>query len=312
MDSAKTGPARNDSVGLSPKDAAFVALMPALFAAAWLLPAAWARKASRIASAVRARILPGTAANEAHNLAPIFPGSPEALAAAFRTDFYTERLQLFAQHSPLPRRIPSTLEGREHLDEALAGGKGALLWVVPTIYASIAGRAAFWQAGFRIAHLSRTDHGFSDTRFGEAFLNPLRTQVERRFLADRVIIEPGRTGDALAELTRRLAANGLVSITVGDRARHTVSAPFLAGRMNVATRPVEMARDSGARLLPVITIARNDGTFMTEIGTTLPTQDSGEAIAALARFMEPRASAYPEQFAGLPFLSAAPSFRPNP
>jgi len=193
MSSTKT---RKDLVGLSPKDAALVALIPVLFAAAWLLPAAMARKASRAVSAIRARVLPSVAANEARKLAAIFPGArPDALAAAFRTDFYAERLQLFAQRSPLPRRLSSTLEGREHLDRALTNGKGALLWVVPTVYASIACKAAFWNSGFRIVHLSRADHGFSDTRFGEAFLNPLRTQVERRFLADRVVIEPGGTGD---------------------------------------------------------------------------------------------------------------------
>ena len=42
----------------------------------------------------------------------------------------------------------------------------------------------------RRAHLSRYSHGYSPTRLGARWLNPVRTGVEARYLAERIVVGP--------------------------------------------------------------------------------------------------------------------------
>ena len=76
------------------------------------------------------------------------------------------------------------LQGREHLDEALGRGKGCVLWVAHFVFAPNIAKLALHDAGYKVSHLSRLDHGFSSTRFGIKWLNPVRSRFEDRLLAE--------------------------------------------------------------------------------------------------------------------------------
>ena len=69
------------------------------------------------------------------------------------------------------------LEGRDRLDAMLARGKGAVLWMAHFVFAATVVKMALHGAGYRLATLSRPEHGFSKTRFGMTMLNPIRSVV---------------------------------------------------------------------------------------------------------------------------------------
>src|SRR5690606_19031557 len=113
-------------------------------------------------------------------------------------------------------------------------GKGAILWVAPTSFGPAMTKIAIHREGIPLWHLSRPSHGFSNTAFGRTFLNPIRTSVENRQLAGRIVIRDGDVRTALEEIEQRLRENKAVSITMGTEARAVSTVPFLHGTLTVA------------------------------------------------------------------------------
>jgi lauroyl/myristoyl acyltransferase len=290
---------------ISRSDVLFAASLPAMMPLAWLTPESLKPRLSRLIATAVARLRPEPAAQAARTYAAPFgiaDGADFFIAA--HSEFQLERLNLFALHNPLHRLPETRLTGAGHLNAALAAGRGAVLWVAATAHSRTETKLALFREGFHTHHLSRSFHGFSRTRFGKAFLNPLRTRIEERFLASRVVIREGEVKEALAELARLLKANEIVSITMGTEARRLAHTPFLAGRISLAARPIALAQEAGAPLLPVVTTRGADGVFTAEIGAplTLPKDPScdqqiAQALEGLADFLEPHVLAHPAQFA---------------
>ncbi len=166
--------------------------------------------------------------------------------------------------------LPKTrVSGRDQIDQALAEGRGVILWVSNFTFSDLVSKIALAEASVDVTHLSRPTHGFSITRFGVRFLNPLQSKIEDRFLKERVLILDHAAVRALVTLRDRLQKNGVVSITVGDMAHRVVQAPFLGGRINLSTGPAELARMTGAALFPVFTVRDGDDAYCTHIGRPL-------------------------------------------
>ena len=190
-------------------------------------------------------------------------------ALATRT---VRQLQVLRCHHPRGWHPDLALEGREHLDAALAEGRGAILWVVPLAYASLVTKATLHRHGVPLAHLSRWYHGMSRSRWGVALINPVQRRAEDQFLHDRVTIGEGQSPlPALRRLRQHLAENRAVSITLGHEASDTIEVPFLDGALAVPAGPMKLAASTGAKLLPVHTFARGTGAFLTRIEPPLPT-----------------------------------------
>ena len=66
------------------------------------------------------------------------------------------------------------VKGIQNIDQALAKGNGVILWVADLVNAGDLCKIALANKNYQISHLSRPEHGFSDTRFGLAILNPIR------------------------------------------------------------------------------------------------------------------------------------------
>jgi len=81
------------------------------------------------------------------------------------------------------------VEGEEHLQTALKGGKGAILWLAPFVFNSGPTKIALHQKGYRVSHLSSPKHGVSETRFGIKYLNRIRCIPEDRHLTDRIVFD---------------------------------------------------------------------------------------------------------------------------
>ena len=220
---------------------------------------------------------------------------------------YETRLQILREYRPGGWRPGIRLAGRRHVEAALAGGQGAILWIGEFAFSSLVAKMALHQAGFHVSHLSRPEHSPSKTRFGIRFLNRIVTRIENRYLGKRVLMEPDGALRAMKELRQRLRGNGIVSISVSvdARARKTVQIPFLHGYMSLATGPANLALKTGAPLLPVFTIRAPSGEFQVDIGPSLD-------VAAMPGGARPLVAAL-QQYAGMlePYVLEHPGLWPN-
>jgi lauroyl/myristoyl acyltransferase len=211
-----------------------------------------------------------------------------------------DQLLYLRSRAPHGWRVDLPVEGQVHLQEALALGRGAILWVAPTVFAPLIAKRALHAAGHALHHLSHPAHGFSSqSRLGEALINPLRTGVENRYLAERVMLGSGNEAQgALRRIAALLRGNAVVSISVGRKGSRVAEAAMLGGRLRVASGAPHLAASLGAALLPT-TVARNRaGTFVTQIWPPLPVgRDTplSTAVAGLAGILEEFARAHPEQ-----------------
>ena len=177
---------------------------------------------------------------------------PAAVAAELESNRIEHSFQYFREYRPGGWRIPHAVEGLEHLAEARASGGGVVLWMAHFVFHGLAAKKLLGEAGFRVHHVSRPEHGFSKTAFGIRVLNPLRVRVEDRYLASRILI--GATDQrAIGERIRGLLRDGeIVSITAGAwEGRRIARVPFLGGHYPLATGAPALAHAEGATLIPV-------------------------------------------------------------
>lgn len=149
-------------------------------------------------------------------------------------------------------RPTARLQGSEHLEAALARGRGAVIWVAPTVYSTILVKMALHDAGFRVGHLSAIWHGPSRSRVGRSRINARYLAVEERFVERVVIPEHGPTA-ALKELGRRLGRNQVVTVTATGAADRSVEVPFLEGHLRLAPGAPRLALAHKAPLLAAFT-----------------------------------------------------------
>jgi lauroyl/myristoyl acyltransferase len=175
------------------------------------------------------------------------------------------------------------LEGAAHLDSALAAGRGAVLWVAHFCFNALATKKALRDAGYRVWHLSRPEHGFSKSKVGIALYNSIRTGTEREQLAGRIVFDRDRPGAAAVAAMRVLTQNGILSITAGDwEGQRIAGIDVCGGKLHLAVGAPRLARLSGAALLPVFTVrGANQQTIRVVIEPPLRVPSGGETDDAL-------------------------------
>jgi lauroyl/myristoyl acyltransferase len=181
--------------------------------------------------------------------------SPATIAARLEAGRYEHYFQILRDYRPGGWRPPVEVVGREHIERARANGVGAVLWVGHFVFNGLAPKLALHQAGLKVAHLSRPEHGFSKTAYGVHVLNPIRARIEDRYLDGRILIKRGSETVAARQLKERVARGGIVSITAGAwEGRRIALAPIFGRQLPLATGAISLAISTGAPLLPLIVV----------------------------------------------------------
>jgi len=292
------------------KDFFLLVYIPAITLIAWCLPERlWTvvcDGAARLSMALRR-----SRAGYCRKLSEILGGRPTALdveeiLTCFLAKNHLARVQGMRCHAPGGWSPPIRLEGQEHIERALAAGKGAVLWIAPMASKDLITKMAFHQAGYPVSHLSRFDHGFSISLWGARLFNPLWTRIEERFLAERLVMSATIQVSPLRLLIKRLHDNRLVSMTANHEGRkypHTL--PFLSGTIRLAEGAPSLSVTTGAALLPVFTVRETDGTFVTKIEPALvsatggsPAQEIDSLISQFVRLLESYTLRFPCDYQG--------------
>ena len=126
------------------------------------------------------------------------------------------------------------LEGGEQIEQALAGGRGVVLWIAPTSWHTVATKAALHGSGFGVSHLSTDEHGYAGSRLAVKLLNPLWARGENRFLSERLVMSGRDRSSALRSLVERVRTGGIVSITAGSQGQRVHEVSMLGGSIRLA------------------------------------------------------------------------------
>jgi len=195
--------------------------------------------------------------------------------------------------------------GRDRLEAGLEAGAGVILWFDNFIHHSVVGKLPFAEAGFVSWQLSSADHGFSRSTLGRRLLNPIQHSVESGLVAKRIVFDGTTALAATREVKSLLAGNRIVRITnnafIG---RRFVRVPFgAAAWLSVATTPLNLARSTGAALLPVSVVEKVPfDRYDVAIGAPVVVGTGSKSIALrsaaldYARYLEPLVRAHPEQW----------------
>jgi hypothetical protein len=238
----------------------------------------------------------------------------------FRAAHHRRRLEVVAEKLLPDYRPEIDFNGRERLDEALSRGKGVILWLDNFRHHSVIGKRPFADAGYTSWQLSLVTHGFSRSRFGSRWLNPLQQSVEARYVAGRIELDRATTVAATREVRAKLAGNGIVRITNNAAVgRQFVEVPIGASAfIQVATGPFNLVRKSGATLLPVAVVEHVAfRRYSVTVGAPIPLANGDresafrEAALLYVRYLEPLVRAHPEQWMGWIGPIDTPRFRPG-
>ena len=223
-------------------------------------------------------------------LASFLGGTIESAAIRVTSGSHQELVATLRAHHPGGWHPEVRLVGRDRLDAVLEEQHGVILWVGDFEFARLVAKMAFAQAGYKIHHLSRPQHGFSGSTFGIRYLNPIQTSVEARYLTERIVMAPGDTVSSLRMLYRRLSVSEIVSITVSENASQTRPVPLLDGMTRLATGPVKLARAIKAPLLPIFTIRNGPSSFNIYIESPLMTSGSPDDETPFQEYAQALAS----------------------
>lgn len=289
-------------------DLVTAASLAALLLPSWLLPERlWAplwRARGRIPALTNRGAIQWSADRVRAALGDECKPDPETIAEGIRAAVHELRMQDLRSWRPGGWHPRMSLEGEEHLRSALAGGKGAILWVAPFVFYSGITKIALHQRGYRVSHLSSPKHGYSETRFGVAFLNRIRCIPEERHLARRIVFDRNAPSTAMMQMLRALKAGEVVSIVAAStEGSDMIKAPIFGGRLPVAVGAPRLAALTGAPLLPMFAVRDPEIGFRIVIEPPLhmaPGLSKDErCIAAAAKFLkrsDPWVRRYPEQW----------------
>jgi lauroyl/myristoyl acyltransferase len=275
---------------------------------AWILPERWWaplwRGWVRLPGLTSGRAIRRTAQGIATALGDVDAQQARHIARGIKASVHEIRFQDLRAWRPGSWKPKLALEGETHLVEALAGGKGAVLWVSPTVFNSLPAKIALHRRGYKVSHLSSPVHGYSETRFGIEKLNRVRCIPEERYLEERIVFDSAAPTTAMRRMIRTLKSGAVVSIVAANtEGFEMVEGPIFGGRLPVAVGAPRLAALTGAPLLPTFVVRDKALGFRVAIEPPIaldPQQPADtRTVAAVQEYLrrsEPWVRRYPEQW----------------
>jgi lauroyl/myristoyl acyltransferase len=267
---------------------------------------ALASLAYRISRTKRARIEQNVSHIFGPSLAPV--ERARIVRGAFHT-FWDETLSFIPWRGA--REPRPEVSGLEHVQAALAAGRGAILWESGFFGQRHIAKQALRQHGLRIHQIHDETHraGFErdddQSWLRDRVVFPYFAKREREFTEEVITLASSEPSLAF---TRRLLAtlqrNGILCITADvPQGRRLVSLHVLGEAQPFATGMVTLSRSCGAPLLPLFCVRDHDGRIQViiEPPSPIPNAGSREAIVEsplrqYALRLEAYIRRYPEQY----------------
>ena len=234
--------------------------------------------------------------------------------------YYQAQLELFSYPCLTPREMEKyfPLEGRQHLDRALAAGRGAMI-LLSHLGANQMIMPALGFRGYRINQISRAAQPENDEYQGRHLSRLFRKIINlQRAYEESLPARPIDVSRGLREVFRRLKANEIVAVA-GDGRYGTDWTPhgFLGRPATFSPGPWLVAHRTGAPLLPTFVLRPRRGSsyrVIIEPSPALPYGADAKAFlkAGLDDFVQRLESyfyRYPWQYT--PFLYQARRFTLN-
>ncbi len=299
---------------ISRSDVSLTLLLPFILAVSWLIP-------SRFWPSITRNVLVRGSAGASEDsiqrgvrlsgLSDELPLSGAEISTALQVHRYVSYFQYLKDYRPGSWPCRYEIEGEDRLRSTLGQGTGVILWVAHFVFNGLPLKKALWHAGYRVHHLSRPEHGFSDTRYGIRVLNPIRSRIEMRYLAHRIIIKRGSEHIALREAHRLVSSGAIVSITAGHwEGRQIAQLPVGEALLPISIGAPSLAHATGAPLLPVFIRMKEDRGFSVGIGKAIAcgsfaTRDEAvtAALGAFSEQLKTEIRRSPDQWRGWKYLS---------
>lgn len=177
-----------------------------------------------------------------------------------KAKLFEARFQYMREYRPGGWKPCFHIYGKQHIENALERGQGAILWIAPFHFVELAIKKGLAQRGFNLTYLSDYRHGLSTTRFGLKFLNPLWKKAENKYLHERIVIQPDGQLGYLRTLEKRLRQNALVAMgSIPSKGQKTIPTKILNGTFPFPPGAASLALATKASLLPVFLIQRSPG-----------------------------------------------------
>jgi len=279
-----------------------------LLAPAWLLPERWwaplCRARIGLSALTGARAIKRTAKTVRKALGEPDVARSIAIIRGLKAAVHEMRLQDLRGWRPGGWQPTIALEGEEHLQAALARGRGAILWLAPFVFNSGPTKIALHRKGYRVSHLSSPKHGISETQFGVQYLNRIRCIPEDRTLVDRIVFDSAAPTTAMRRMVRALKAGEVVSIVASSTEGYEmIKGQIFGGRLPVAVGAPRLSALTGAPLLPCFTVRDPNAGWRIVIEPPIAIASGKSSdercIAAVTEFLdrsEPWVRRFPEQW----------------
>jgi len=270
---------------VSAPDAYYVAVILMLIGAGWLPSDRLRGRLARLLGSLACVVSRGKRRRIERSLANAFgrPAEPRIVRAAFE-EFWREMLCWTS-----PMRDAVTTGGIEHLQRARDSGRGAILWESNAFGRRLLMKKALHAHGFAVHQVHGPNsvghllaEGSPTTRARTAIVRKFFDRREIRFVEDILYLPASDSLAFTRTLLEKLQKNAILCIAGdGHVGRRLIELPFLGGTIGLSAGMPNLAKLSGAPLLPVFCMPRSDGSARLEIGPPIEVDRSADRDDAL-------------------------------
>ena len=155
--------------------------------------------------------------------------------------------------------------GWNHLEDALAAGKGVILWESSGFGRRFWAKQILCRKGMRVHQIRGSTHlgglySHSATWVRRCVIGPFFDDAESPYVAELILLPSTGNLSYGRMLLQRLRENAAICVAAdGMNGARLLAVPFLGASYQFSTGMVSLARKSGAAILPIVCLEIDDG-----------------------------------------------------